>query len=84
MYYKVEFDIDRFEFWAGAKDRMDDATEEQKRKVAERLEEYFAGYEDIENIPTDITINDIVWFECDDIFFPEENEEDKGDENDKD
>ena len=43
MYYKVYFDINNFHFWSGAKDRMDDATEEQKRKVAERLEEYFEG-----------------------------------------
>ena len=79
MYYKVEFDIDGFEFWAGAKDRMDNATEEQKRKVNERLEEYFGGYEDIENIPSDITINDVVWFECDDIFCPEEETEEEDD-----
>lgn len=80
MYYKVEFDIDRFKFWSGAKDRMDDATEEQKRKVIERLEEYFEGCEDIENIPSDTTINDIVWFECDDIFFPENKEEEDEDD----
>ena len=80
MYYKVEFDIDRFEFWSGAKDRMDNATPEQIEKVKERIESYFEGCEDIENIPSDTTINDIVWFECDDIFFPEEEEEENEDD----
>ena len=28
--YTVTADLDRFEFWSGAKDRMDDATDEQR------------------------------------------------------
>ena len=77
MYYKVEFDINKFEFWSGAKDRMNDATEEQIKQVEERIEEYF---DCTGEIPTDTQINDIVWFECDDIFFPEEDEEDEDEE----
>ena len=80
MFYKVDFDIRTFKFWAGAKNRMDGATDEQIKKVAERLEEYFEGCEDIENIPSDITINDIVWFDCDDIFFPDDYDKDDNDQ----
>ena len=72
MYYKCDFDINTFQFWAGAKDRIESASDEQIEKVAERIEEYFnCGGE----IPTETQINDLVWFECDDIFFPEEEEE---------
>lgn len=80
MFYKVEFDINNFDFWAGAKDRIENATEEQIEKVEERIKEYFEDCEDIENIPSETTINDIVWFECDDIFFPEEEEENQDEE----
>lgn len=76
MYYKVEFDIYRFKFWAGAKDRMDDATPEQIEKVAERIEDCFSQGE----MPDEGQINDLVWFECDDIFFPEENEDEEDEE----
>lgn len=79
MYYKVYFDINNFHFWSGAKDRMDDATPEQREKVEQRILDCFA----LENeIPTDVEINDLVWFECDDIFYPEEETEDEGDNDD--
>lgn len=68
MYYKIDFNIDTFQFWCGAKSRMDDATDDQRRAVADRIEECFS----YDNIPTDTDINDLVWFECDDIFYPEE------------
>lgn len=70
MYYKVEFDFDHFNFWSGARDRIESATESQKQKVKERIEEYFYDEE-----PTKTEINDLVWFECDDIFDNEEQEE---------
>jgi len=69
MEYKSDFDIDTFNFWAGAEDRMNDATDEQREAVDERLQELF---EDSGDIPTETEINDVVWFECDDIFYPEE------------
>lgn len=77
MYYRTEFDIYKFPFWSGAYSRMQDATSDQIEQVKERIEEYF-GYD--EEAPTDTEINDLVWFECDDIFFPEESEEDEEDE----
>lgn len=70
MYYKVEFDFDNFHFWSGARDRIESATERQKQKVKERIEEYFYDEE-----PTETEINDLVWFECDDIFDNEEEQE---------
>ena len=65
-------DLDKF-LWAGARDRWDDATDEQKEMVWDRILEIFA-YGD-ESIPSETEINDLVWFECDDIFFPENDEE---------
>lgn len=71
MYYKADFDINTFQFWSSAKSRMDDATYDQRMAVAERLEDIFSDG----RMPTETDINDIVWFECDDIFFPEESEQ---------
>ena len=66
--YKVTQDLDKFEFWAGARDRMNDATNKQREQVFERIAEEFEYNEDL----TETDINDLVWFECDDIFFPED------------
>jgi len=63
-------DLDRF-FWSGAKDRWDDATDDQKERVWERLNEWFS-----DEIPTETEINDTVWFECDDIFNEKDDEDD--------
>lgn len=38
MYYKTDFNIDTFQFWSGAKSRMDDATYDQRRAVADRID----------------------------------------------
>lgn len=74
--YKVTQDLDNFEFWAGARDRMNDATNEQREQVFERIAEEFEYNEDI----TETDINDLVWFECDDIFFHEDEDEDEDEE----
>lgn len=71
--YKVTQDLDNFEFWASAQDRMNDATSEQREQVFERIAEEFEYNEDV----TETDINDLVWFECDDIFFPEDEDEDE-------
>ena len=73
MFYKVDFDIRTFKFWAGAKDRIDDATDEQIKKVEQRILEFYdcGGF-----IPTETQINDLVWFDCDDIFFPDDYDKD--------
>lgn len=81
MYYKVEFDINRFHFWSGAKDRIDDATPEQRGKVEQRILDCFMLNQEL---PTDEEINDLVWFECDDIFYPEEKDEEETEEENED
>lgn len=58
--------------WSGALDRWKDATPEQCEAVYQRLEEWFDG-----TIPTITQINDVIWFDCDDIFYPEEEEEEE-------
>lgn len=67
MFYKVEFDMDGFEFWGGAAKRLEGVTEDQRQAVADRIEETFEG-----ESPDETAINDLVWFECDDIFYGEE------------
>ncbi len=62
---------DRFEFWSGAKARMDDATDDMRERVYERMAEYCECCEDVSGT----AINDLVWFYCDDIFFPDEYED---------
>lgn len=74
MYYKVYFDFDKFDFWSGAKDRIESATDEQKEQVKQRIEEYI---DCCGEIPTETAINDLVWFDCDDIFYPEDEDEDE-------
>lgn len=69
MIVKREVDPEEFEFWGGAKARVDDATEEQRQLVFARLEDVF-----VDDFPTETDVNDYVWFECDDIFYPEEEE----------
>lgn len=71
------YDLDDF-LWSGARDRWNDATDEQKEMVWDRILEIFA-YGD-ESIPSETEINDLVWFECDDIFFPKKEEDDDMDE----
>lgn len=66
-----EIDPSSFEFWSGAADRMNDATEVQRAEVFERILEYFG-----DDGASETEINDLVWFDCDDIFFPDECEED--------
>ena len=52
---------------------MNDATDDQREQVFERITEEFECNEDV----TETDINDLVWFECDDIFFPEDEDEDE-------
>ena len=63
MQYVVEQKACRFEFWGGAKQRMEYATDEQREAVYDRMEEFC----EFDNV-TETDINDLVWFDCDDIF----------------
>ena len=65
MQYKVDFDIENFEFWAGAKDVFDRCVQEDKLEDLERLiEDAFCG-----SVPSEIQINDFVWFDAEDLIF---------------
>lgn len=80
MWFKKEIDIDDLDdfFWSGARDRWNDATDDQKKEVWNRIQEWADCREN--DLLSDTEINDLVWFECDDIFYREEDE----DENDED
>ena len=67
-------DLDNF-FWSGAKDRWDDATDDQKERVWDRVWEVFVINEVDGSLPTETEVNDFVWFECDDIFNEEDMDE---------
>lgn len=54
--------------WSGARDRVNDATDDQLERVAENLQLYFEGF------TSETTINDFIWFDCDDIFFEDDDE----------
>jgi len=70
-------DFLRNETWSGTKDRIDKATDEQITATAERIAEYYSDSEAV----SETTLNDLVWFECDDIFYPEEESEEGEEEN---
>lgn len=72
MYVKKELTLDDMSdfLWGGARDKWRDATDEQREAVWDMLEDVFYN-----KIPDETTVNDFIWFDCDDIFFPEEAEE---------
>ncbi len=74
MEVKRELDFDDLDsfFWSGARDRWNDATDDQKERVWDLIQEVFA-----EEIPTETEVNDFVWFECDDIFNEKDEDEEK-------
>lgn len=64
MKYKVNFNIDEFKFWSGAKDTIESIKKNNLMDELENLiEETFEW-----DIPTDTDINDFVWFERDEIY----------------
>lgn len=60
MYYTVEFDINSFEFWSGAKSRIESIRELDKMDELEDL--IIEVFGDSENV-SETDINDFVWFE---------------------
>lgn len=54
---------------------MEDATQYQRDRVYERIEEVFGDL----NYVDEVILNDFVWFECDDIFFEDEDEDEEED-----
>lgn len=68
MKYEVEFDVRKFEFWAGAKDVYNRCLEEDRLDdLQDLIENVFDGC-----TPSDTNINDFVWFEAEDMLFGNE------------
>lgn len=77
------WDMDR-ELWSGAKDRWKDADLKTREAVWGRICDYVACFEDAGDVVPMCKINDLVWFNCDDLFFPEEyDDEECNDEEDE-
>ena len=72
MYVKKELTIDDMSdfLWGPARDLWNKADDDQRQAVWDMLEDVF-----YEEIPDETSVNDFVWHDCDDIFFPEEAED---------
>lgn len=58
------------ELWSGAKERWKEADEETRIAVWDRVKDWVDAVSCDGHIPTITQINDIIWFECDDLFYP--------------
>lgn len=67
-----EVDAHDFSFWSGAKERMEQATDEQRHEIFDRIEELTELAAESGKPLTDSDINEYVWFECDDVFNDDE------------
>lgn len=69
MFVKHEITFDEMTdfLWGAAREKWIDATDEQREVVWDMLEDSFA-----DEVPEETTINDAVAYDCDDIFFPED------------
>lgn len=72
MIYQVDFDINQFKFWSGAYDRVKELSYDRLQELGQLIEDVFCDC-----TPTDTDINDFVWFDCDDFFYPDEDENDE-------
>lgn len=68
MQYTVDFDVNQFGFWAGAKDVYSRILEDDRAdELQELITEVF-----YDHTPSDTEINDFVWFDVEDIMYPED------------
>lgn len=66
MKYTVEESLQDFKAWSGGKDTLDDLW---AYDVVDKAEEYIDMIMDCrEELPTQTEINDILWFESDEIY----------------
>lgn len=66
MKYTVEEDLQNFKAWSGGKDTLNSLIE---YGVVDEAEEYIDMiFECREELPTQTEINDILWFERDEIY----------------
>lgn len=69
-----------YELWCGAQERWEAADEDTREAVFERICDWTADEEEVDMT----TVNDIIWFECDDLFFPEDDEEEDSEDDEED
>lgn len=79
--YTERFDVRTFQFWGGAKDRVESLDWEQLGVLGEHICEAFLS---ADITPTATQINDFVWFECDDFLEELEKRAREDDEDDED
>ena len=75
LYIKEEFNLDTFEAWGGAVSRLEEIKELDITYIIQAyIEEIFMDKEDV----TATDINDLIWFEMDDIIenYKEDEDED--------
>ena len=66
MKYAVEESLSDFKAWSGGKDTLDDLW---AHDVVDEAEEYIEMiFADREELPTETEINDILWFDRDEIY----------------
>ena len=65
MRYIVEGSLYDFNAWAGGEDTLNDLL---KYEAVDEAEEYINERIDTGTLPTQMEINDILWFERDDIY----------------
>lgn len=71
LYYVIEksVELQEFEAWSGGLDRLNAIIELGKVEEAQGyIEELLHGIEGNGEVVTDTTINDILWFEMDDLL----------------
>lgn len=56
--------------WSGARERWNDADEQTRELVWNRVEEWANHIMECGDVPSSTRINDLVWFDCDDLFYP--------------
>lgn len=59
MEYKVDKSLTDFQFWSGAKDRVENLTYDELKQLDDILPEYLGG----DDLPEETDINDMFWFE---------------------
>lgn len=66
MIYKVEDSLRNFEPWSGAKYTFEKLSDEELDTLDGMLDDIF-DYSSVETMPTETSINDLLWFENDTI-----------------
>ena len=58
------------ELWSGAKERWQEANEATRIAVWDRVRDWIDAVSCDGELPSMTEINDLIWFDCDDLFYP--------------